>query len=241
MLAATPFASPSGGLSGVGRGSATRRTDSPTKSPRPSPWRWRDSRPCNRDRSIQSGSRRAAEIARTSPAVGSAEDMSLHRDRRFLLERRAQRVPRKARALHPRGELVDPLEHDELSERLLVDRPRGSPRDHLVKLIEERARLFLGLALEGDRHHGRGCLRDRAALALEADLRDALAVHLEEEGDAVATQGARSVRRAVRGLDLVEVARVPAVVKNHVLVQLAQVRHQVRLPPPPPTRRALIR
>src|SRR5207245_9979206 len=82
------------------------------------------------------------------------------------LERRLERVPREARALHADRELADAGEDRELAEGRVYRIP-GTARDHLAKSLEQAGRLGLRLALHRVRHQGGRRLRDGAALADE--------------------------------------------------------------------------
>src|SRR3989337_1614033 len=150
---------------------------------------------------------------------------SFHRNRWLRLERRLQRVPPEARALHASGELAHAREHRQLPQRRVCRRPR-LPRDHAVELAEQVVDLALRLPLDRVRHHARGRFRDRAPLALEADLGDPIPVHFQVEDNLVAAQRVVPDGLVVRGVQRMVVPGPPAVVEDHFLVQFPQIRHR---------------
>src|SRR2546428_12731234 len=141
------------------------------------------------------------------------------------LERRLERVPREARALHADRELADAGEDRELAEGR-VDRIPRTARDHLTKSLEQTGRLGLRLALHRVRHQGSRRLRDRAALADERDVRDVPVV--EAQGDGHPIPAERGVPAGCRAgaRDLAGVAGALVVVQNRVLVELSEVGRQ---------------
>ena len=100
-----------------------------------------------------------------------------------------------------------------------------------MELGEEAVRLVDRLAFQHLGHQRGGGGRDRAAAALEADIGDLVAVDREIDRDPVAAQRVVAARQMRRVFERVEIARVPAVVEDDVLVQLAQiVTHLEHLP-----------
>ena len=137
-------------------------------------------------------------------------------------------VPGEAGALDAHRELAHAGEHGELADRGLVDRLIDGRRDHRVKAVEERDRLVDRAALDGVGHERRGRLRDRAAGALERDVRDAPVVEAQTERQLVAAERivARAPVRLASG-ERAEVARPAIVVEDDFLVEVGQIRHRL--------------
>src|SRR5439155_19432651 len=82
------------------------------------------------------------------------------------------------------------------------------------------------LPLNRARHQRRGRLTDGAPRALEADLADDVTVHADLKADAVAAQRVVALRGAIGPGDRPEVPRVPVVLEDGLLVQVAEVAHR---------------
>src|SRR6266446_596632 len=166
-----------------------------------------------------------ASTTSTTGRLLAIADASLGRDRRSCsVESGAQRMPGQGGALHARGELPDAREHGELAQLLGIDLAPGSLADHRVDPLEERFRLCLGLLLQRGRHQrGRG-LGDGAAGALEADVLDHVAGELQVQRDLIAAEWIDPVGSPVGPLRLGEVPGLAAVIDDHFLVEVAQLR-----------------
>ena len=91
--------------------------------------------------------------------------------------------------------------------------------------LEQRLRLGGRLALQALRHQRCRGLRDRAALALEAEVVDDVAVQPQVERQVVAADRVEALGLAVGVLQLAVVARPPVVVQDDLLVQVGQLGH----------------
>src|SRR5206468_5528466 len=96
-------------------------------------------------------------------------------------------------------------------------------RHPCMVLREQLLRVLDALALQhlGHQRGSRG--RDRAAAPLKADIGDPVALDSEVHGDPVAAErvvAARQMRRMLQGM---EIARMPAVIEDDVLIQLAKL------------------
>src|SRR5579862_701640 len=143
--------------------------------------------------------------------------------RLVFTERRVERVPAEARALDSYGKLAHARERGELAERGVGGRVVA--REQRVHLAEELAHGRAVASLDGLRHERRGGGRDRATLALEADVLDALAVEAHGERELVTAQRVVAFRAAVGVVDPAEIARMAVVIEDHVAIELLEI-HQ---------------
>src|SRR5262245_14641750 len=135
-------------------------------------------------------------------------------------------VPGQGGAFHADRVLRDVLERDEFAEPLRL-RFRVEPaREQVMKRGEQGLGFGARLALEQLGHDGGGCRGNGAALALEADVLDHVAVELQVDGEPVAAQVVVPFEVAAPPAQGAEVARPLAVLEDQVVVQLAQVGHQ---------------
>src|SRR5262249_86829 len=105
-----------------------------------------------------------------------------------------ERVPREGRALHAHGELADAGEDGELAERAGRRADVGGRRQQAVEPLEEVLAVLERLPFEALGHHrGRGG-RDRAAVALEADVLDRAVLDVDEDRERVAAERVPAVR-----------------------------------------------
>src|SRR5215469_503919 len=81
------------------------------------------------------------------------------------------------------------------------------------------------LALHGFRHERCGSGRDRASLALEADVLDAIFLQAHPHGQPIAAERVVPLGMGVGGLDPAEVPRALVVVENDVPVEILQVHY----------------
>src|SRR5690606_18009949 len=130
-----------------------------------------------------------------------------------------ERVPAQAGALHPRGKFAHSRQRRQLAEAVgrgaLFGQQRVHPR-------EQRVDLGARPALDGLGHQrGRGH-RDGAAVALETQIRDAVALAAQRQRQAVAAQRIVALRLAVVRVQPPEVARMAVVVEDHLAVQVGQ-------------------
>jgi hypothetical protein len=130
-------------------------------------------------------------------------------------------VPGQRGALDPRGKLGDASKNGHLAK------VGGSgcfifAGDQVVELLEELDGFRLGLALHHLRHHGSRRARDGAAGALEADLVNLVAVHIDIDRAAVSAQGVISLGLVIRGRNAMKVPRRLAVLENDFLIKFAQ-------------------
>src|SRR3954452_21723405 len=89
-------------------------------------------------------------------------------------------------------------------------------------LREQLLRVLDALALQHLGHQRRGRGRDRAAAPLKADIGDPVALDREIDRHPVAAERVVAARQMRRMLQWVEIARMPAVIEDDVLIQLAQ-------------------
>src|SRR5690606_1976814 len=122
----------------------------------------------------------------------------------------------------PCGVLAHSGERGELVERLWGSAAAGQ---HLVNLLEQAYRLLDARALDPLGHQRGRRHRDRAAAALELDVRDASVAELHVEGHPVAAERVDALDDPVRILDLAEIPRRAVVVENYLAVQLLQLVH----------------
>src|SRR5579871_4758074 len=133
---------------------------------------------------------------------------------RIVLDRVERGVPGERGAFDAGRVGVHAGERGELAE--LIWRLAGG--DDAVKIVEESLCLGRGFALES-RGHDRGAgLRDGAALAVEGDVGDAVAVEPQEDAALVAARRVVAVGDAVGGGQLAAVARAAVVVEDDLLV-----------------------
>src|SRR5262249_43263138 len=132
-------------------------------------------------------------------------------------------VPSEGGALYPRGKQPGPLERDQIAELaaigLLVIR---AAREQPTQLGVDAARL---VDRAGRDHRGQQrCRRDRdrAAVALEACLGDAVALDAQLQRDAVAAQRVVGTRLMCRRRERAGVSRVRVMLEDDVLVELLQ-------------------
>src|SRR5207244_6831373 len=136
------------------------------------------------------------------------------------------RVPRQRRALDAARELPNTRKDGEL-----VEPPRHLPIGSVLgEHGAEPAERLLGrahrLALESRRHHrGRG-LGDGAARALKANVADDPVFERAFHRHAVAAEGVIALCSPSRARQRAEVSRLPVVVENDLLVELAKVGDQ---------------
>ena len=97
--------------------------------------------------------------------------------------------------------------------------------DQCVELCEHLSGFGGGLAFEALRHHGRRRLGDGAALAFKTNIADGAVVHIQIDRKVVAAQRIKAFGFAVRSLGHAKIPRTLAVLQNHFLIQIAQVRH----------------
>src|SRR5512142_1320709 len=98
--------------------------------------------------------------------------------------------------------------------------------DHTVEMVKELFRLCLGFAFQSLSHHRGRSFRYGAARTLEGDIANKISVHLQINGEAIATERVISLSFVVGRLQLAIVARRLAVLQNDFLVQIAQIGHQ---------------
>src|SRR3954465_6674204 len=92
-----------------------------------------------------------------------------------------------------------------------------------MELREQLFRVLDALALQHLGHQRGGRRRNRAAAALEANIGDAVALDREIDRHPVAAERVVAARQMRRTLQGVEIARMPAVIEDDVLIQLAQI------------------
>src|SRR5215469_1505256 len=149
----------------------------------------------------------------------------LRRHRRAVAERRVQCVPAEARALYARRKLAHPGERGELAERGIGCDLRLS--EECMDPFKQRPHLAAVLALDSLGHERRRGGGNGAALALEADIGDALAVQTHGQRQVVAAQGVMALGAPVGALEWPEIARATVVIEDHVAVEILQI-HQVK-------------
>src|SRR5205814_6456586 len=94
------------------------------------------------------------------------------------LQRRVQRMPRERGAFYAGRELRHSGERRQPAQFFFVEAAAPLAGDELVERIEQLLRLGALLPLHRRAHHRRRRLRDRAAVAGEADVLDRVAVEL---------------------------------------------------------------
>src|SRR3954471_5364897 len=100
--------------------------------------------------------------------------MSLSRGALFAFQRRLERVPREAGALHSHRKFANASEHRQLSE--ILHRLIGRSRDHVMKTFEEGAGLAHRVSLDGVGHERCRCLRNCTTAPLKRDIGDHITV-----------------------------------------------------------------
>src|SRR5215813_9681474 len=95
-----------------------------------------------------------------------------------------------------------------------------------MKSRKERAGVGDSLALQHFGHQRCRRGRDRAAAALEADIRNTVAVEGHVNRDSVAAQWIVALRKMRRLLHHAEITRMPPMIEDDVLVKLAQIHHR---------------
>ncbi len=101
-------------------------------------------------------------------------------------------------------------------------------REHVAECLEQRFRCGDRLPFHRRRHQRRRRLGDRAPRAvrhLKADVVDRVAIDLDVHLDPVAAQRVVAFGGAIRLLEPPEVTRVPVVVEDGLLIQIAEVAH----------------
>src|SRR5512144_373018 len=106
-------------------------------------------------------------------------------------------MPRQNRALDARRQVAHASEYGEASDMMGAGEVELSGR-HVAKFLDECLRVGTRLTLDGDCHHRCRRLADRARLAPERDLADALAVEIERHGDVIAAQRVMAFRMVAR-------------------------------------------
>ena len=117
-----------------------------------------------------------------------------------LRQRRVQRVPAQAGAFHARREFAHAGQRRQLAQIRAAGAVLGQQRVHA---LEQRVDGGALLALDGLGHHRGRCHRDGAAIAFEAQVRDAVAVAPQRDGEPVAAQGVVALRLGVMRIQAV--------------------------------------
>src|ERR1700759_3046958 len=132
-------------------------------------------------------------------------------------------MPGEGGALDAHRVLADAGEDLELAE---VGRAfRRALGDQLMETVEGVAGALDGEPLERLGHQRGGRRRDGAPRPLEGDALEAPGLDVQIDGHPVAAEGIVPFRAAVRGGQRTEVAGVPVVVEDDLLIELAQVAH----------------
>ena len=140
-------------------------------------------------------------------------------------------MPGEGGALDAAGELANAGEDGQLAEAVAggVDRRRGLAGEHGVDAMKQGLGLVQRFADHAGRHHrGRG-FGDGAALALECGVLDHAILHAQIEPDLVPTERVVALGGPVGALQHAEVPRLPVVVENHLLVEVAEIGHQPKI------------
>src|SRR6185312_9560457 len=151
---------------------------------------------------------------------------------RAALQRGIQGMPAEARAFDARRELAHAGQGCELAERLVGRRVLLS-QQRMDAAVQRQHRLPV-LALYRLRHERCRSGRDRAVLALEADVLDAVVLHPQPYRQPVPAQRVVTLGVAVAGLDPAEIPRAPVVIEDDVAIELLEIHYAN-------TSRALIR
>ena len=146
------------------------------------------------------------------------------------LERRVQRVPAEAGAFHAHREFAHAGQRGQLAE--VFRHRRVVLRQHLVHFVEQVRDLGAAFALDRLAHQRCGGDGDRAALAVEAQVGDAIAIEPQRDVQPVAAQRVVAIGRRIGGLEPAEQPRGLVVIEDHVAIEVLEV-HQ------PNTSRAL--
>src|SRR5207248_4094875 len=132
-------------------------------------------------------------------------------------------MPCERRALHSHREFAHAGESVQLAE-IDVRRP-ATPSDYVAEALKQRFSLVLGFALDAlCQQRCRGG-RDRASGALEGRIGDHAVLELDVEGNPIAAQWIESFRFAIRVGQRAKVPRLPVVVEDDLLVEIAQITH----------------
>ena len=131
-------------------------------------------------------------------------------------------MPRENRAFHARRKFVHARKHSQLAD-IAFDFPSG---DHFVDLLERLLSVGLLFSLEALSEQGRRGLGNAATVADEADVFDNVSFHREVELQLIAAQRIVSLREKAGIGQLMEIARLFAMVEDDLLIQIAQlVKH----------------
>ncbi len=123
-------------------------------------------------------------------------------------------MPGQDGALDPRREFVDTGKNFEFAH--LANHPAG--HDHFMDLVENLLHLGLGFAFDALGQQRGGGLGDAAAGADEADVLDDIAFGQQEEFQLVAAERVMALGGSGGAAQLVEIARVFAVVQDDLLI-----------------------
>src|SRR6266852_4397718 len=137
-------------------------------------------------------------------------------------------VPRQARAFDPAREFTHAGEDRELAELRGV-RAGSAGRQHVMEALEELLGLVEGLPLKARGHHRSRGPGDGAARTLEADITDHAVLNVQVDSDLIAAERVVARGRPVGPLELLEIAGLPVMVEDDLLVELAQLGHQRKI------------
>src|SRR5437667_4818954 len=143
----------------------------------------------------------------------------------FARQRRVQRVPRQRRALDATGELTHPGEDGELTELRRSPLAGLALGQHCAKPLEDLFGLGHRLALEVGRHHRSRGPGDSATRTLKADVTDELVLSHDLNRHAVTAERVVALRSLGRTRQPPEVPRLPVVIEDDLLIQLAELGH----------------
>src|SRR4029453_2861689 len=100
----------------------------------------------------------------------------------------------------------------------------------VMEALEELLGLVKGLPLKARGHHRSRGPGNGASRTLEADITDYSVFDIQVDPDLIAAERVVARGRPVGPLELLEIAGLPVMVEDDLLVELAQLGHQRKIP-----------
>src|SRR4029078_8222827 len=127
-------------------------------------------------------------------------------------------MPGQACTLHTQRKARHAAKRAKRSERRVLALRKRSEHQ-IMELVEYALRFVAPLSFDRYRHERCGRLRDRAALSLEADVGDRVAVQLDPQRQRVAAERIPTLDLSIRVLHLPKISRLPVVLEDQFLVK----------------------
>lgn len=140
----------------------------------------------------------------------------------FAVQRGEQGVPGEDGAFDAHGEFMHATQGAQAAHRLFVFASVAGG-EHPLELGETTPRLGYGFAFELLGHQRSRGLGNCAARALKTHIADDVIVQFEKDGEVVAAERIVAFGLEVGFRERAEIARIPVVIQNHILVNIVQV------------------